>query len=410
MRKRKHTRKKYMKVLFTGGGTGGHFYPIIAIAQKLHVALEKEGLSDDVKFFYMSDTPYDEAKLAQNRIEFLKVNTGKMRRYFSLKNITDAIKTPIAAFLMIFKLFVLYPDVVVGKGGYASFPALFAARILRIPVIIHESDSAPGKVNKWAGHFAQKIAVSYPYTVQYFPKKKTAVTGNPIRNEIMTPMRDGAYELLGLEPGVPTIVVLGGSQGAQIINDAVTGALPDLLDEFQVVHQVGIQNIRDIEKVLPVMLSGNKHAERYKPLGFLSAEQIRAASGIANIIISRAGSTIFEIALWGVPSIIIPITDSNGDHQLKNAYSYARAGCAEVIEEKNLTPFLLTTEIKRLIDDPARIQQMKDAMAQFADPGAAEKIARQIVNVLVEHNVKKPKTASESVSKPPVVPPTANVS
>lgn len=223
----------------------------------------------------------------------------------------------------------------------------------------------------------------------FSPKKRTAVTGNPIREEVTVPMRGGALEMLGLEQGVPVVLVLGGSQGAQIINDAVIGALPFLLDRYQIIHQVGMRNIKSIENVLGIVLKDNTHAKRYKPLAFLSDDQMRAASGVADLVVSRAGSTIFEIALWGIPAIIIPITDSNGDHQIKNAYSYTRAGCAEVIEEKNLSPYLLATEIKRIMEDGAKMQEMREAAGRFANPGAAEKIAQQIMNILFEHSGKK---------------------
>lgn len=373
-----------MKVVFTGGGTGGHFYPVIAIVQRLNELIDREKLID-VEIYYMSDSPYDERVLFENGVIFKKMNSGKLRRYFSVLNFLDFFKTAIGVIRALGTLYVLYPDVVVGKGGYASFPALIAAKILRIPVIIHESDSVPGRANVIASKFARRIAISYPEASEYFPKEKTALTGNPIRREIAIPMHEGAREMLKLEDGVPVILVLGGSQGAVIINDALIQAAPRLIENYQIIHQVGQKNLDAAQKMLDVVTGNNIHKDRYKIYGYLNEITLKNGAGVADLIISRAGSTIFEIALWGVPSIIIPITDSNGDHQRKNAYAYARTGGCIVIEEGNLTTNLLTSEINRLIADPTLLEKMRAGARSFARADAAEKIAQEIVLVLKEH-------------------------
>lgn len=374
-----------MKVLFTGGGlTGGHFYPIVAIAQELNKIAEKEHLAE-LELYFMSDRAYNEKLLSSARITFLKVNTGKVRRYFSILNILDFFKTMIAIPVAVVRVFLLYPDIVVGKGGYASVPAIFAARLLRIPVLIHESDSVPGRANKWASKFAEKIAISYPEAADYFPKEKVALTGNPIRNDILTPIKEGAYELLSLERDVPVILVLGGSQGAQIINDAILQATPEIIEKYQIIHQVGIKNLKEMKNLTQVVIGNKEHKERYKIFGYLDNQAMRMSAGVADLIISRAGSTIFEIAAWGIPSIVVPITKSNGDHQKKNAYSYARAGAADVIEEKNLTPHLLASEINRLMDNTQKRKEMSRAAKDFSKIDAAEKIAEQIMKVLFKH-------------------------
>src|SRR3989339_729512 len=197
-----------MKIVFTGGGTGGHFYPLIAVAQKVNQTIDKEHIIG-AKLFYISDDPYDKEILIENGLHFEKIKTGKMRTYFSFKNFSDGLKVFFGVINAIFKLFSIYPDVVFGKGGYASFPTIFAARILRIPVIIHESDSVPGRVNKWAGHFAKKVAVSFPEAAAYFPKKVVAWTGQPIMAEIEhKATREEALEYFKMEPKVPVILIL----------------------------------------------------------------------------------------------------------------------------------------------------------------------------------------------------------
>ena len=274
---------------------------------------------------------------------------------------------------------------VFGKGGYASFPVLFAARILRIPIFIHESDSVPGRTNLWASKFAARIAISHEEASAYFPKEKTAYTGHPIRKEILTPLSNGAYEYLKLNPNVPTMLILGGSQGAMLINDTVLQALPELLKKYQIIHQAGAIHLETTLKLTGVILKDNPYGERYRVFGYLNDLSIRMATGISKLIISRAGSTIFEIAAWGLPSIIIPITDSNGDHQRKNAFNYARAGACTVIEENNLTPHVLISEVEKIMSDKGISDKMAKNARAFYRPDAAETIAKEIIRLALQH-------------------------
>ena len=373
-----------MKVVFTGGGTGGHFYPIIAIIERLNELLEREKFID-VEIYYLSDNPYDERILFENGVKFKKLTAGKLRRYFSFLNVIDLFKTIFGVIRAIGALYVLYPDVVVGKGGYASFPTLIAARILRIPVIIHESDSVPGRANIIASKFARRIAVSYPEAAEFFPKEKTAFTGNPIRRAVAIPMREGAHDILKLDSTVPIILILGGSQGAAIINDAIMQAAPRLTEKYQIIHQVGVKNLDAMQNMAEVVIGKSQYRDRYKMYGYLNEITLRTSAGVASLVISRAGSTIFEIATWGIPSIIVPITDSNGDHQRKNAYAYARAGGCIVIEEANLTTNLISSEIERLMTDTPLREKMSTSAKSFAKNDAAEKIAEEVLFVLKEH-------------------------
>jgi len=374
-----------MKILFTGGGTGGHFYPIIAIAEKLNQIIDQEKIIQS-RLYFMSTNEYDKEALLKNGLVFVGISTGKMRLYPSIQNFFDYFKIFFGAISAIFKIFSIYPDVIVGKGGYASFPALFAARALRIPVIIHESDSVPGKVNKWAGKFAKRVAISFAEASEYFPKEKIALTGVPIRQEIIQSSDKGVYEYLKLDPGRPTILILGGSQGAKIINETILETLPELLNKYQIIHQVGNKNIEEIESYSSVILEKHPHKDEYRPVDYLNPLAIKMSAGAANLVISRAGaSAIFEIAAWGTPSIIIPISKSNGDHQRKNAFNYARSGACVVLEETNLEPHILIAEINRIMDNKMEIEKMKNGARSFAKFDASEKIAREIINLSLEH-------------------------
>lgn len=373
-----------MKILFTGGGTGGHFYPIIAIVQAIHEISEAEKLVG-IELYFISDDPYDKRVLFENGIIYEQVTAGKMRRYFSFKNIFDTFKTILGILSAISKLYVIYPDVVFGKGGYASFPTLFAARLLRIPVFIHESDSHPGRVNLWAGKFAREIAVSYPEAAGYFPKNKVVMTGNPLRKEVLSPIVRGAHEFLELERDIPIIFVTGGSQGALNLNDILVDILPELVKKYQIVHQTGKSNFVETKRRAALLLDDSKFPKRYVPFAYLNETALRMIGGVANLVISRAGSTIFEIAAWGIPSIIVPIPEEISHDQRSNAFAYARSGAAIVIEEENLSGTILLSEIDRLMSSQETLENMKKKALNFSPKDASYKIAKELIAVGLEH-------------------------
>jgi UDP-N-acetylglucosamine--N-acetylmuramyl-(pentapeptide) pyrophosphoryl-undecaprenol N-acetylglucosamine transferase len=278
--------------------------------------------------------------------------------------------------------------VVFSKGGYASFPTVLAAKLFRIPVIIHESDANPGRANLWAGKFARKIAVSYPEAAFFFEKHKVAFTGNPVRQELFTLANEGAHEYLKLDKNIPTILILGGSQGARKINNVFMEALPKLVDKYQIIHQVGNKNFEEIKGTAHIILEGIEFRHRYKVFGFLNTLAMRMSAGAANLVVSRAGSgAISEIAIWNLPSIIIPISEEVSHDQRKNAFAYARSGAGIVLEEKNLTPNLLISEINRIFSDKELQKKMKEGAENFARPNAARKIAEGIITIALRHEI-----------------------
>ncbi|MBI2046199.1 MAG: undecaprenyldiphospho-muramoylpentapeptide beta-N-acetylglucosaminyltransferase [Parcubacteria group bacterium] len=373
-----------MKIIFTGGGTGGHFYPIIAIAEQLLKITEKEKLID-IRMYYLAPVPYNKEMLFRHELSYRHVPAGKIRNYFSVSNFFDFFKTALGVLKALWTVYAIFPDVVIGKGGYASFPTLLAAKFLGIPVIIHESDSLPGKVNRWAGSFAKRVALSYPEAEKFFPKGIAAWTGNPIREEILTPIKHGAREFLKLEEDIPTILVLGGSQGAKHINETLIDTLPLLLEHYQVIHQTGVKNIDEVTGIAGIALEKNQYKTRYKPFAYLDTSALRMSAGIADLVISRAGSTIFEIAAWGIPSIIIPIPESVAHDQRENAFTYARTGACEVLEEENLSPHLLSATIENILNSQARKTKMREAALLFSKRDAAEKIAAEIIRIAQTH-------------------------
>lgn len=373
-----------MKIVLTSGG-GGHFYPMIAVAESLNeIALREKIINYEL--IYISDSPYDQRALDDANIKFYELPTGKNRIYFSVQNIFDAIKTFFAIIKAIFILYNIFPDVVFSKGGYPVVPVVIAARFLGIPVIIHESDSYPGRANKMASRWAKKIAISYKEAVEYLPKEKTAFVGNIVRKDVREPLEVGAYEYLKLNTGLKTIMVVGGSQGAQIINDTLINSLTDLLEKYQIIHQAGTKNFEEIKSLSDVILTDNPHKNRYNVYPYLNKLALRMSAGVADVIISRAGAGfIAEIACWGKPSIIVPISKSNGDHQRKNAYNYATTGACQVLEEKNLTPHVFVSEIVRILENQDIQNKMKEATKQFVHPDAEDKIAEEIIKIGLAH-------------------------
>lgn len=375
-----------MKILLTGGGTGGHFYPIMAVADALNEIAEKEKIIK-MDLVFMSEDPYDRNLLLQKGVRFKKAYAGKIRRYFSFLNITDIFKTITGMIKAISGIYFDFPDVIFSKGGYASFPAVFVARLFGIPLIIHESDTVPGKVNKWAGKFAKRIAISFSQTAKYFPKEKVALIGVPVRKEFFIPAKTGAKEFFNLEETTPTILVMGGSQGSQKINDNFLDILPEIIKKCQVIHQCGENNMEDIKARSSLLLEKSSLKSRYHFFPYLDLSALRMAYGAADLVVARAGAgSIFEISASGLPSILVPLANSAQDHQKENAYAYAAATkAADVIEEQNLSPHILQSEIEILLENKNKLREMAENAKKFAQPEAAEKIAKEIISLVLEH-------------------------
>jgi UDP-N-acetylglucosamine--N-acetylmuramyl-(pentapeptide) pyrophosphoryl-undecaprenol N-acetylglucosamine transferase len=377
-----------MKIALTGGGSGGHFYPLIAVAGAIEeIVKERALITPDL--YYVGPAPFESAALLEHNITYIASSAGRVRRYASILNIIDMFKTFFGVIRAIIKLFSLYPDIVFSTGGFAAFPTLYAARILRIPVVIYDADATPGRVSLWSATFARWIAIAHPDAAAHFPERvraKIARVGHPIRHEIEMPAKEGGFEFLKLDPSVPTIFIVGGSQGARAINETVIDALPELVTRYNVIHQAGRDNVEEIANIASVVLKDSAYADRYRVFGLLNVIALRMAAGVASIIISRAGSgSIFEIASWGLPAILIPIPPDVSHDQTENAFSYARAGACVVIEQHNLKPHILIAEIKRILDDPAKVEAMKAAAHAFARPNAARKIAEILLETALEH-------------------------
>lgn len=368
-----------MRIGLVGGGTGGHFYPLIAVAE----ALNKNEVKPEL--FYFGPSPYDKPELEKNGITYISCPAGKYRLYFSIQNILDIFRNFIGVFVAIVKLYDVYPDVIFSKGGYTSVPILIAAKILLIPVVIHESDSVPGRANKRAAKQARYIGIAYDDVASYFKAEKTALVGIPLRSQYKN-LPQNPFEQLGIPRDKPLIFVTGGSQGADRINKLMLRSIEKLLPHYRIFHQTGTLNIHDYTLAVKSLLQDSPLLSDYYLADKVDVRTMSALMSAASLVITRAGSTtIFEVAYAGKPSIVIPIPEDVSRDQRKNAYAYARSGAAVVIEEHNMTPNLLEKEIKTIIDDPDRQRVMGAAARGFYIEGAEEKIANILVSIGIEH-------------------------
>ena len=374
-----------MKILFTGGGTGGHIFPIVAISREIRKICPKE----KIEFFYIGPRDdFGEILLSQEGIKVKTILAGKIRRYFDFKsffeNLIDIfIKIPLGIFQAFFYLFFLAPDLIFSKGGFGSIPAVLSGKLLGVPIFLHESDAIPGMANRFLARFSLEIFVSFPKT-PYFLEEKMILVGNPIRQEILGGEGKEAKTFFKLSGGKPVILILGGSQGAQRINDKILEILPEILKDFELIHQCGEKNYEEV--IAEEKITITKDLEKYYHLfPFLKEEELKKACAICDLIVSRAGAgTIFEIAALGKPSILIPLPEAAQNHQLKNAYSFAAGGAALILEEENFTPHFFLEKLKYLFAHPEELEKMGRAAKEFSRPAATRIIAGYIVDYLTK--------------------------
>jgi UDP-N-acetylglucosamine--N-acetylmuramyl-(pentapeptide) pyrophosphoryl-undecaprenol N-acetylglucosamine transferase len=368
-----------MKIAFTGAG-GGHFYPLIAVAEavRTQVFMQKINTPD---FYFFSDKPYDERALFDNSIKFIEIPSGKLHIYPSLETVTNVLKTAWGILVALKEMYRIYPDIVFAKGGYASFPVLVAARVLSIPVIVHESDSVAGRVTQWAGKFAERVALSQREAQSYFTNPHIALTGQPIRERVLPPENYARHFPEGRRP---VLLIIGGSQGSLRLNESILGVLGELLQNYDIVHQTGPMHIESVKELSAQILANHPHKDRYYAEGFV---EVSVFYPKVDLVITRAGSTtLFETALWHLPQIVVPIPETISRDQHSNAYAFFKHGTCSVIEENNLTPHLLLSEINRIITDKAVYLKLSEAGKGLDfSRGAANTIATEILRIAISH-------------------------
>lgn len=367
-----------MRIVLTGGGTGGHTYPLVAVYQALNKLAVSYGQQvPDVS--YVGPDDFASSVIEKEGIDAYYISAGKMRRYFSLLNILDPFKIIVGIVQSLWWLWYIMPDVVFSKGGFGSVPVVLAAWIYRIPIVIHESDSIPGKANVFASRLATSIAVSFEKAVKYFPAKKTALTGNPIESDFFNVAdKKTSLESFSIYSQKPVIGFLGGSQGAVQINEIVLDLIDRLVTSYEVIHITGKANFAYMQSETEKILKENQRYF-YHIVSSLDISQMMFFYEACDIIISRAGAgTIFELAATGKPSILIPLESSAGGHQRENAFIYSKAGACVVLETSNLTPNLLLENIQTLLNNKNLTDVMSSNARNFAKVDSADLIAKQI--------------------------------
>lgn len=370
------------RIVFTGGGSGGHIYPLIAIAEALQKKLDEAKSS--AEFFYLGPNDAYSVLLSNRGIAVQPIVSGKIRRYFSLQNILDIPKFFIGFVQALFKLYFIMPDVIFSKGGTGALPVVIVGWFYRIPVAIHDSDAEPGKTNVVSGRFASKVFLSFAKAAAYFNPDRTEITGAPIRTELLAERttKEAAKEIMGFDKAQPLTLVLGGSQGAVRINDFILGNLPEFLENTQVLHQTGAANFPEVQKLSQVALDAiPSPAHRYIPIAYFQTDMASALTA-ADIVVARSGSSVFELAAFGLPAILIPLSESANNHQRADAYAFATGGAAIVIEEANLLPGIFFTQLKKILADSELRGKMAAASTAFFIPGAAEKIAEELLGMV----------------------------
>ncbi len=368
-----------IRIVLTGGGSGGHIYPLLAVAEELQkTALEKKMLLD---MNYLGPHDAFSSLLHESGIRMRSVMGARLRNYSAAQNILDIPKFFIGLLQAFWKLFWIMPDVIFSKGGTGAFPVVFAGWFYRIPILIHESDAIPGATNILSSRFATRIALAFEGAKGYFDVNRSAVIGNPVRPWLLAdrPDQKFAKQALGFKPEEPLLLILGGSQGSRRINEFIITHVLLITKETQVLHQTGAGNFTEIESLVKAALGESAHSETpYKVVPYLDKD-LKNALAAADCVVARAGSgAISEVSAFGKPMILIPLAESAHDHQRANARVFEKAGGGIVIEEENLFIGIFIGALKKIIEDSQRKAAMSTAAASFFKPDAAKIAAEEL--------------------------------
>ena len=355
-----------MKILFSGGGTLGPVVPLLAIAEiyKKH--------NPQVEFVWVGTKNGPEKELVeQYGIPFFAINSGKLRRYFSLGNLFDFFKIMIGFFQSLFLLWHEKPDLLITAGGFVSVPLHFAAYILGIPAWVHQQDFQAGLANKLMSHTAKKITTALRETQKYFPEKKTEWIGNPVRDLSVVNINDSRRKF-AIPDGAPVILAMGGGTGSATINKLVIEALSAWPREYHVIHLTGKERSGELQenaaKVFP-----NYHVYRFLK------EEMKDAFAIADVVIARAGfGTITELAAIGKPAILLPMS---GTHQEVNARLLANHQAAIVMNESSVDGLKLARIVTDLIAYPETRQYLGERLRTILPPAKPQKVVDVIEEI-----------------------------
>jgi UDP-N-acetylglucosamine--N-acetylmuramyl-(pentapeptide) pyrophosphoryl-undecaprenol N-acetylglucosamine transferase len=351
-----------MKVIIVSGGTGGHIYPGIAIADEI----KRRDLKTEILFIGSQDG-LEKELVTKAGYDLKLIKSRALLRKISYKAISAPFVSAIGFFQALFLLARNRPKVVISTGGYASLPVVLAAKLLRIPIVLHEQNVLPGAVNRFCKGFATKVFLSFPESEKYL---KGEVVGNPVRQEILKADKESARKTIGLDPDDKVVLIMGGSQGSKKINETVISSLYKLPSRMQILHIVGTRDFGWVSRYLE-----GKEINNYYPMPYLH-KNIAAALAAADLAVSRAGATaIAEFLARGLPMILIPFPYAAEDHQMLNAKAIAQNDAAVIAEDKELTPEKF---IELITDSTLNYAKMGAAAKALAKRDSAERIVNYI--------------------------------
>jgi UDP-N-acetylglucosamine--N-acetylmuramyl-(pentapeptide) pyrophosphoryl-undecaprenol N-acetylglucosamine transferase len=352
-----------LRLVIAGGGTGGHLYPGIAVARE--AARERAEV-----LFIGTENGIEARVLPKEGLSFKPVRAGKFKGVGFMDKVKTLMAIPASIFEASRVIKGFGPQVVLGVGGYASFPAVVSAKLMRIPVVLQEQNAFPGLTNRVLGRFADKVCTGFNEAGRFFPARKTVFTGNPIRADLLKADRAGAIKEMGLDRGLSTVLVFGGSGGAHRINSAVSDALPlmaGLHGRVQFIHQTGDRDVSMVEEAY------GRSGFTAKVLPFIY--NMAAAYACADLVVCRSGAlTLAEITALGKPALLIPYPHAADNHQEKNARALEVAGAAKVILDSDATGGRMAEEISRLINDKDALLGMSGRSFSLGRPDAARKV------------------------------------
>lgn len=354
-----------MRIAVSGGGTGGHIYPALALIREIH---KKD---EDVEFLYIGTKLGLESTLVpREKIPFKSIHITGFKRKLSFENVKTVLRflKGVRDSKKMLKEF--HPDVVIGTGGYVCGPVVYAAAKMGIPTIVHEQNSVPGLTNKFLSRYVDKIAICFEEARQFFPEQKVEMTGNPRASEVLG--QDGIKGRLstGLKLKVPTVLIFGGSRGAKPINEAVIKSLTELSSKpYQVLYVTGDIHFEEVQQ--EVELVGNPENVIIKPFIHNMPEVL---AGV-DLTVARAGATtLAELTSLGIPSILIPSPYVTDNHQEKNARALSEKGAARLLLEKDLTGPKLVESIDQILGHEQKLADMKKAAKKLGMPDAAQRV------------------------------------
>lgn len=368
-------RNNFKKIVLTGGGTAGHILPTLAVAEEIEKQAPK------TKFIYIGSKYGLESKIIPGtKYQFYGISVGKLKRYWAWDNFLTLFKVFIGFFESLKILYYERPDVIFAKGGYVTVPVVIAGWFLKIPSIIHESDSILGLANKILSVFSYRIATAYPS--RYYHKKyqkKIVYAGLPIRKDFLEINKNKLYEKFDLSSKLPIVLVFGGSQGAHQINILISKIIRKILKNAQVIHITGDMDNEKMNQKRSRLTEDLK--ERYKIFRFIT-DEMPDALNVADLVISRCGAnTLAEISACKKPAILIPLSTSASNHQISNALIFQENKAAVILNEKKIKPIELLKKINDLISRPFLLEELGKRANKFYRPNSAQIIAKEIINL-----------------------------